>query len=179
MSLGLKRKLSFLRSSRKKNESEDRTDDEPEEGEDSSSPFHTETETETEIEQALGDNDSSSSSEIIERTYKPDTPVTFGAFQSQASGHSRIFAIDDEKIAKPCNPHESQVYHQLVEDDVVGAFVPYFYGVIHVEPDEDVEVRYFQKAGECTQPLVRAVVPHEFPLVLRLLCVSAVYLFTV
>jgi len=77
--------------------------------------------------------------------YNGDTQLK--TFTSQASGHSAIFRVEDSKIAKPCNPHEAQIYHMLEQNKVMQGFVPKFYGVMNL-PQFHAKVRDFQKEGE-------------------------------
>eukprot|EP01121_Diplochlamys_sp_Union-15-3_P004934 TRINITY_DN15144_c0_g1_i1.p1 TRINITY_DN15144_c0_g1~~TRINITY_DN15144_c0_g1_i1.p1 ORF type:complete len:340 (+),score=30.13 TRINITY_DN15144_c0_g1_i1:90-1109(+) len=68
-------------------------------------------------------------------------------FRNQASGHSKLFVIGKEKIAKPCNPNEKLIYEALSTDDIIGPFTPKYHGTIEHQIPK-FEVRHFQRSNQ-------------------------------
>jgi hypothetical protein len=72
--------------------------------------------------------------------------VLFSHFNEKVGGHSNLL-VNQDKIAKPCNPNEAAIYQELQKDDIMYSFVPKYYGKIFTDRS-NVELRYFQTSGE-------------------------------
>jgi len=69
-------------------------------------------------------------------------------FKERVGGHSLLFKIGEDKIAKPCNPNERAVYEAIPLNSEMGKWVARFYGTLSRPEDSGVGVRSFQRQGE-------------------------------
>jgi len=72
----------------------------------------------------------------------------YSVFINQAGGHSRIYNIDDEKIAKRCNPQEATFYENIHTEPLLQSLVPKFFEIRHIDYIKDDFQRYFHTPGE-------------------------------
>jgi hypothetical protein len=72
----------------------------------------------------------------------------FSVYLNQAGGHSRIFNVDDQKIAKPCNPQEANFYQHIHSEPLLEPLVPKYWKNIHIDNISDDYRRSFQTPGE-------------------------------
>jgi len=72
----------------------------------------------------------------------------YSIFINQAGGHSRIYNIDHEKIAKRCNPQEASFYEHIHTEPILQPLVPKFLEIRHIENIKDDFQRYFHTPGE-------------------------------
>jgi len=69
-------------------------------------------------------------------------------FLNQAGGHSTIFTVEDQKLAKPCNPQEASFYQHIHNEPLLEPLVPKYWEIRHIDSLADDNCRYFQKQGE-------------------------------
>jgi len=72
----------------------------------------------------------------------------YSVFINQAGGHSRIYNIDDEKIAKRCNPQEATFYEHIHTVPLLQPLVPKFIEIRQIDYIQDDFQRYFHTPGE-------------------------------
>jgi len=73
---------------------------------------------------------------------------SFTVFDNQAGGHSTIFTVEDQKLAKPCNPQEANFYQHIHTEPLLEPLVPKYWEIRHIDYINEDNRRYFQTQGE-------------------------------